>query len=73
MIARKLLQATQQSLCEADPRLRDVVVRCGLAGPGQQQPTLQDLLSKAFRAAFRARQSGIDMWDDLDEERENAT
>jgi diguanylate cyclase (GGDEF)-like protein len=73
MIAHKLLQAVQESLAAADPCLRDVVVRCGLAGPGQKQPTLQELLSKAFNAVNRARHAGVHMWDDLDEERENPT
>jgi diguanylate cyclase (GGDEF)-like protein len=73
MIAQKLLEAVQESLSEADPRLCDVVVRCGLAGPGRQQPTLQELLSKAFHAVFQARLAGLNMWDDLDEERESAT
>jgi len=66
MIARKLLQSVQESLAGEGAGLGEVAVRCGLAGPGRQQPTLQELLSGAFAAVEQARKAGLTMCDDLD-------
>ena len=66
MIARKLLQSVQESLAREGGDLSEVAVRCGLAGPGRQQPTLQELLSGAFAAVAQARKEGLAMCDDLD-------
>ena len=73
MIARKLLQSVQESLAAEGGRIGELVVRCGLTGPGARQPSLAELLSGAFAAVEYARGAGLTLWDDLDRERRNSS
>lgn len=66
MIAEKLLHAVQELMDEAGADSVHILVRCGLAGTGQQNPSLKLLLTRAFAVAERARKTGVNLCDDLD-------
>ncbi len=65
MIAEKLVDAVQELMNQACAGVAEVVVRCGLAGTGQQHPTLKQLLGQAFEAVNEGRRLGQNLYDDL--------
>jgi diguanylate cyclase (GGDEF)-like protein len=65
MIAEKMIAAVRRELQKVGGDVATMSVRCGLAGTGQEKPSLEKLLADAFAACDRARKANIDLVDDL--------